>query len=209
MGFAMTPASGYPPPTPDEFPNFIQFRADGENLGGPDADVVDFVYPLVATRGTGENENVVTVTTAENPSAAAPAGSIDVMAFTLSGNGAGSWTFTSLVADADVGSWNDVADVLTFASAGVYEVRVASRLTLAANLATYASVFSFVGAGTDSLRTGSRHGVDSATQEQFDFVDVFLLDMQQGDLQRDFRVDTDNSEQEVAAELAVIITKLS
>lgn len=131
------------------------------------------------------------------------------MAFTLSGNGAGAWTFASLVADADVGSWNDGTDVLTFAAAGVYEVRVASRLTLTANLATYASVFSFVGAGTDSLRTGSRHSVDSGTQEQFDFVDVFLLDMQGGDLQRDFRVSTDSAEQDVAAVLAVIITRLA
>lgn len=208
MAFGLTPVTGFPPVTPDEFPNFIQFRADGTNLGGPDADVVDFVYPLVATRGTGENENVVTVTTAENPSAV-PAGSIDVMAFTLTGSGSGAWTFASLLADADVGSWNDGTDVLTFASAGVYQVQVASRLTLATNLATYASVFSFVGSGTDSLRTGSRHGVDSGTQEQFDFVDVFLLSMLDGDLQRDFRVSTDNGEQSVAAVLSVIITKLS
>lgn len=210
MAFGLTPAgAGFPPQAPDAFPNYIQFRADGTDLGEANADTVDFVYPLIATRGTGENSNVVTVTTAENPSAVAPSGAAAVMAFALSGNGAGSWTFTSLVADATVGSWNDTSDILTFASAGVYQVSVASRLTLVSNLATYADVFSFVGAGTDSLKTGSRHSVDSVTQEQFDFVDLFLLNMQAGDLQRDFRISTDNSEQALTAELSVVITKLS
>lgn len=61
MGFAMTPASGYPPPTPDEFPNFIQFQGNGTDLGGPDADTVNLRRGLQATRGTGENANVITV----------------------------------------------------------------------------------------------------------------------------------------------------
>lgn len=210
MAFGFNPAgNGFPSQAPEGFPNFIQFRADGANLGDPDVDTVDFVYPLIATRGAGENSNVVTVTTAENPSAAVPSGAVAVMAFTLSGNGAGSWTFTSLVSDATVGAWNDTSDVLTFASAGVYQVSVASRLTLVSNLATYAGVFSFVGSGTDSLRTGSRHSVDSATQEQFDFVDLFLLNVQADDLQRDFRISTDNAEQALTAGLSVVITKLS
>ena len=208
MAFGLTPVSGFPPPTPDEFPNFIQFRADGENLGGPDADTVDFVYPLVATRGTGENSNIVTVTSDENPYAS-PAVGASLVAFKLSGSGSGAWTFTSLVEDAGVGSWNDTTDIFTFAGAGVYQVQVSARLDLVANLATYAGIFSFVGSVSDDLRTGSRHSVDSATQQQFDFVDSFLLDMTGGDLQRDLRVSTDNVEQALTAQLSVVITALA
>lgn len=77
------------------------------------------------------------------------------MAFTLAGSGSGSgvssWTYTSLVADASVGSFNDTSDEITFADAGVYEVRVASRLTLnIGNVATYATLRS--GSGTDQTR---------------------------------------------------------
>lgn len=61
--FSVTPVSNIPPPNAEEFPNFIQFQQDGENLGGPDADTLNFVG-LKATRGVGENSNVVTVTAA-------------------------------------------------------------------------------------------------------------------------------------------------
>lgn len=61
MAFSITPASGYPPTTPDEFPNFIQFQSGGSDLGGPDADVLNFGDGLSATRGVGENANKVTV----------------------------------------------------------------------------------------------------------------------------------------------------
>jgi hypothetical protein len=61
MGFGMTPATNWPVPTPDDFPEFIQFQADGTNLGGPDADTVNFSTGLTATRGEGESANVVTV----------------------------------------------------------------------------------------------------------------------------------------------------
>lgn len=61
MGFGITPASGFPPVTPDEFPNFIQFQSDGTNLGSNDADTVNFRRNLSATRGVGENANVITV----------------------------------------------------------------------------------------------------------------------------------------------------
>jgi len=44
------------------FPNFIQFQQDGANLGLPDADTVNFTGTgVTVTRGTGEQENVVTV----------------------------------------------------------------------------------------------------------------------------------------------------
>lgn len=61
MAFGMTPMSSvYPAPATEEFPNFLEFRANGEALGGRDADTVDFIGGRV-TRGTGDNSGVVTV----------------------------------------------------------------------------------------------------------------------------------------------------
>ena len=62
--FSVTPAGPFPPPTgnADGFQQFIQWQADGVDLGGPDADTVDIGAGLTATRGTGENANVVTIT---------------------------------------------------------------------------------------------------------------------------------------------------
>lgn len=59
--FGLAPMLGaFPPPASEDFPNFIQFRAGGVDLGGRDADTVDFIGGR-ATRGTGDNSGVVTV----------------------------------------------------------------------------------------------------------------------------------------------------
>jgi len=60
--FSVTPLTDVPPPAAQEFPNFIQMQAAGTDLGGPDADTLNFGAGLTATRGTGENSNVVSVT---------------------------------------------------------------------------------------------------------------------------------------------------
>lgn len=61
MSFGITPATGFPPQASDEFPNYIQFQNQGVDLGLPNVDTVNFGRNLTATRGTGENANVVTV----------------------------------------------------------------------------------------------------------------------------------------------------
>lgn len=62
MAFGLTPAgAGFPPQAPDAFPNYIQFQSDGTDLGGANADTVNFRRNLTATRGTGENANIITV----------------------------------------------------------------------------------------------------------------------------------------------------
>ena len=61
MSFGITPATGFPPQASDEFPNYIQFQNQGVDLGMPNVDTVNFGRNLTATRGTGENANVVTV----------------------------------------------------------------------------------------------------------------------------------------------------
>ncbi len=59
--FGLAPMlAAFPPPGAEDFPNYIQFRAGGVDLGGRDADTVDFVGGVV-TRGTGDNSGVVTV----------------------------------------------------------------------------------------------------------------------------------------------------
>ena len=62
MSFGVRPA-GFVPQAPSNWPRYIQFRYNGVNLGGPDADTVDFIGDIVAVRGTsGEDENTITVT---------------------------------------------------------------------------------------------------------------------------------------------------
>jgi hypothetical protein len=63
MAFSVTPVGPFPTSTDDGFPQFLQWQDEGIDLGGPDAEVINFVGDAVtATRGTGENEKTVTVT---------------------------------------------------------------------------------------------------------------------------------------------------
>lgn len=66
--FSITPLTDIPPPAAESFPNFISFENQGEALGLPDADTLNFAEGLTATRGTGENSNVVTVTAEDGAS---------------------------------------------------------------------------------------------------------------------------------------------
>lgn len=63
MTFGITPTTGFPPASTDDFPNFIQFQFNGVNLGGPDADTVNFVGTgfTVTRGGSGVSDNTVTV----------------------------------------------------------------------------------------------------------------------------------------------------
>lgn len=69
MSFGVKPASAaapLAPQTPGEYPNYIQFRFNGVDLGGPDATVVDFVGDgWTVTRGTGDYAGKITVALAE------------------------------------------------------------------------------------------------------------------------------------------------
>lgn len=63
MSFGIRASGSFVPQAPTGWPRFVQFRCEGVDLGGPDADTVDFVGGIVAVRGTsGEDENTVTVT---------------------------------------------------------------------------------------------------------------------------------------------------
>lgn len=73
MGFGITPVAvgPFPGPTDTGFPQFLQWQSGGTDLGGPDVDTVNVVGSVTATRGTGENENVVTLQGADVPPNAA------------------------------------------------------------------------------------------------------------------------------------------
>ncbi len=69
MNFSITPVGPFPPSNDEGFPQFIQWRDEGVDLGGPDADTVDFTGEgVTATRGTGETANVITVEILAPPS---------------------------------------------------------------------------------------------------------------------------------------------
>jgi hypothetical protein len=62
--FGIVPATqGMPSVSPGTMPQFIQFRFNGVNLGGPDATVLDIVgVGLSLVRGTGVDAAKVTLT---------------------------------------------------------------------------------------------------------------------------------------------------
>lgn len=60
-GFSLTPLGTFPPPTPDDFPVGVQWQDDGSNLGDRTVDTVNLRRGLVASRGTAETANVLTI----------------------------------------------------------------------------------------------------------------------------------------------------
>ncbi len=61
-GFSITPVGPFPTQNDDGFPQFLQWQDEGINLGGPDAEIINIVGDAItATRGTGEESNVVTL----------------------------------------------------------------------------------------------------------------------------------------------------
>lgn len=74
MAFGITPVTGYPQANATEFEKYLQFQNAGVNLGDRGVRVLNIVGdPAViqATRGVGENSNVITVSKVAAP---APAG---------------------------------------------------------------------------------------------------------------------------------------
>jgi hypothetical protein len=214
MAFGLTPAgSGFPPQAPDAFPNYIQFQYDGTDLGGPTVDTVDFQGSVFVSRGDGENANKITVVVGGNPST--PATGPQTMAFKNAGSGGGTginaWSATPLVADASVAAYVDSTNLLTFASAGVYQVTVTTRATVGTLSPVHRITLSSpVGSIPDEWTAGANHYVDNTGgQTQFSFTDMFVLNMQAGDLQRSFQVTTDNAEESLSVSLSIVITKLS
>lgn len=60
MTWGISPVE-FPPPSSDDFPDFLQWQFEGENLGGADVDTVNVTDGLAATRGVGEDANILTL----------------------------------------------------------------------------------------------------------------------------------------------------
>jgi hypothetical protein len=66
--FSIMPIGPFAPQEGDSPKRYIQFQYNGVNLGGPDADTVNFVGYVIAVRGTsGTDENTITVTAVPPP----------------------------------------------------------------------------------------------------------------------------------------------
>lgn len=64
-GFAVTPVAAFATQDDQGFPDFLQWQNQGADLGSSDADTVNVAEGLIATRGTGEDANVITLTADE------------------------------------------------------------------------------------------------------------------------------------------------
>lgn len=61
-GFAMTASqAGNPPASDQRFPQQLQIRFNGADLGLPTVTVLDFVGDFTVTRGSGADANKITV----------------------------------------------------------------------------------------------------------------------------------------------------
>lgn len=125
--FSISPAQGFARPDDEGFPNYIQFQAAGSNLGLPNADTLNFGSGLTATRGTGENANVVTVT-AEGGGGGAQSSAI----FRLSGGMATPNVVVEWDAPQEIVSLDGVSMTATAITVtpGVYAVTMQVQLSL-------------------------------------------------------------------------------
>jgi hypothetical protein len=129
MGFGMYPGTNWPVPTPDGFPNFIQFQEDGVNLGGPDADTLNFTGNVSVTRGEGENANVVTVDVPASSSGATSGSSVLAVwletedTATFNRDAFTAWNGTTVVAGTDA-EWDNTAKAVSILVPGVYKFEV-------------------------------------------------------------------------------------
>jgi hypothetical protein len=63
MTFGVTPVMGFTPANTEDFPNYIQFQWNGVNLGGPDADTINFVGNFTLSRDGNNNDGpTITIT---------------------------------------------------------------------------------------------------------------------------------------------------
>lgn len=124
--FSITPVTNMPAQTAGEFPQYLQFQADGANLGGRDADTLNFGSGLTATRGVGVNANVVSVTAAGdgggNPSAVFQLAGATTGTF--NGTRFDDWSPATPVLAASYVAWDDAEQGLRFSDGGIYAVTI-------------------------------------------------------------------------------------
>lgn len=159
--FSISPASPFPPSTGEPFPVGIQWQDDGLNLGDRTVDTVNIRTRLLASRGSGETSNVLTIdagaftwrdVTDDDSVAAADLGN------GLKVETAGSATLITVPGDDELGlsaSEGDVSMLIMQAGVGAVSVEgqsgviVRVRSALLAQLAGQYAVASLIHTGPD------------------------------------------------------------
>lgn len=177
---------GNPPESPDRIPQFLQFRQDDTDLGGPDADTLIFSTGLTATRGVGDHANEVTVESDGG------GGATPTLVGSLTGSGTGqfnramfsSWSASTVLQSADVSM--DGSGELTFNREGIYRVVVRGRVAAPSN--AWPAELTNVGAQVDGDNRESQHARSQlgtwalrTGKEFLDFTDEFILEALVGD----------------------------
>lgn len=162
--FAITALGGFPPPTSEEFPQFIQWQNQGTNLGLPDVDTVNVSTGMTATRGTGENANTVTLT------ASGGGGSAQVLLqmmtapslTPMNGTVADTWNVNYNYVESTDATWNAGTSVLTLVEPGTYEIKVSVRMVYDTN-SVWDSDWVVYGTGNDISAFQSAHYLTRGT----------------------------------------------
>lgn len=181
MPYGITPAAafGQPPVDDDQFPRYLQFQDEGVDLGGRDADTVNFTGAgVTATRGTGANANVVTV----NVPGGGSGSSTPVLAVTLVGASPATlgndapgtfffsdWNGTTRSASTDA-AWSETNNRIELSRAGLYEVTVSGRIASRAVNGFLPQMAYGSGVGTSALPATGRGGGDSRHYKTEGFV---------------------------------------
>lgn len=162
--FAITAAGGFPPPTAEEFPNFIQWQNQGTDLGLPDVDTINVSTNLTATRGTGENANTVTITASGGGGGAPQVLLLRMLADGLTamdGSSPTGWTVTYNLVESTDATWDAGTSTLTLVTPGTYEIKITCTLVYDTD-----SIFNTdwvqYGTGTD-LEASNRHYLTRAS----------------------------------------------
>lgn len=182
--FSITPLTDIPPPAAESFPQFIQFQEDGTDLGLPDADTLNFANGLTATRGTGENSNVVTVTGGASGGSSASLiqltspgdAPVEESMFFDGNNYIRYWNSLVVIESADWTWLDESGDTrLLFNTAGIYRITTTSFIDASGEWPDGDSTFGSV-AG-DSASAQARHHVLSDpvdTRTRMQWTDQFI-----------------------------------
>jgi hypothetical protein len=162
--FAITALGGFPPPTSEDFPQFIQWQSAGTNLGLPDVDTINVSTGMTATRGTGENANTVTLT------ASGGGGSAQVLLQQMTatsltpmdGTNALTWTVNYNYVESTDATWDADTSTLTLVEPGTYEIKISARMVYQSG-STWDADWIRYGTGNDITAFESGHYITKGT----------------------------------------------
>jgi hypothetical protein len=129
MSFGITPTQGFNPPTPKDFPDYMQFQAAGVDLGDRAVDTLNFGANLTATRGTGEAANVVMVEAAGGGGGGVPVLVVELVGATqgvMNGALFSDWNGTPATASADA-QWSQPDKAIKFLKTGIYRIQITAQ----------------------------------------------------------------------------------